>query len=203
MKWNLHFGESSSSFFGHFSHRSEWQLIKIDYKGLFSRRCMDGDYQTWHLHNKVTAILNIIDLLSASWDACMSAVSVNTVHSLNVWPRVFLSVLFSLSLFRVSFSCVKKRRSSFSLSDRESCVWWGRSRSLWSAGQATVACWLRTTPGSIPQSHASAQPMILNGNDFFSQLSQLGLNCNWDFYPQWYFLSFITCLQNSPSPLNI
>uniref|UniRef100_A0A7N6A132 PKD domain-containing protein n=1 Tax=Anabas testudineus TaxID=64144 RepID=A0A7N6A132_ANATE len=40
------------TFFGHFSHRSEWQLIKIDYKGLFSRRCMDGDYQTWHLHNK-------------------------------------------------------------------------------------------------------------------------------------------------------
>nr|XP_057914257.1 VPS10 domain-containing receptor SorCS3 [Doryrhamphus excisus] len=40
------------TFFGHFSHRSEWQLMKIDYKGLFSRRCMDGDYQTWFLHNK-------------------------------------------------------------------------------------------------------------------------------------------------------
>uniref|UniRef100_A0A8C5HSG6 VPS10 domain-containing receptor SorCS3-like n=1 Tax=Gouania willdenowi TaxID=441366 RepID=A0A8C5HSG6_GOUWI len=40
------------TFFGHFSHRSEWQLIKIDYKGLFTRRCMDGDYQTWYLHNK-------------------------------------------------------------------------------------------------------------------------------------------------------
>ncbi|KAK5854138.1 hypothetical protein PBY51_015234 [Eleginops maclovinus] len=40
------------TFFGHFSHRSEWQLIKIDYKGLFSKRCMDGDYQTWQLHNK-------------------------------------------------------------------------------------------------------------------------------------------------------
>uniref|UniRef100_A0A3B5AL67 VPS10 domain-containing receptor SorCS3-like n=1 Tax=Stegastes partitus TaxID=144197 RepID=A0A3B5AL67_9TELE len=40
------------TFFGHFSHRSEWQLIKIDYKGLFNRRCMDGDYQTWYLHNK-------------------------------------------------------------------------------------------------------------------------------------------------------
>ncbi|KAG7254555.1 hypothetical protein CRUP_025967 [Coryphaenoides rupestris] len=39
-------------FFGHLGHRSEWQLIKIDYKGIFSRRCMDGDYQTWHLHNK-------------------------------------------------------------------------------------------------------------------------------------------------------
>ncbi|XP_077469354.1 VPS10 domain-containing receptor SorCS3-like [Stigmatopora argus] len=40
------------TFFGHFSHRSEWQLMKIDYKGLFSQRCMDGDYQTWTLHNK-------------------------------------------------------------------------------------------------------------------------------------------------------
>ncbi|XP_058508169.1 VPS10 domain-containing receptor SorCS3 [Solea solea] len=40
------------TFFGHFSHRSEWQLIKIDYLGLFSRRCMDGDYQMWNLHNK-------------------------------------------------------------------------------------------------------------------------------------------------------
>lgn len=40
------------TFFGHFSYRSEWQLIKIDYKGIFSRRCMDGDYQTWHLHYK-------------------------------------------------------------------------------------------------------------------------------------------------------
>ncbi|KAM4729431.1 VPS10 domain-containing receptor SorCS3-like [Anableps anableps] len=40
------------TFFGHFRYRSEWQLIKIDYKGLFSGRCMDGDYQTWYLHNK-------------------------------------------------------------------------------------------------------------------------------------------------------
>uniref|UniRef100_A0A3P8XQX1 PKD domain-containing protein n=1 Tax=Esox lucius TaxID=8010 RepID=A0A3P8XQX1_ESOLU len=31
---------------------SKWHLIKIDYKAIFSRRCMDGDYQTWHLNNK-------------------------------------------------------------------------------------------------------------------------------------------------------
>lgn len=78
--WNLHFGESFFSFFGHFSHRSEWQLIKIDYKGLFSRRCMDGDYQTWQLHNKVTAILKISDLLWTSGDTCLSVVTVNKVH---------------------------------------------------------------------------------------------------------------------------
>jgi len=44
-----------SSFFGHFSHRSEWQLIKIDYKSIFSRKCTEEDYQTWHLHNQVKA----------------------------------------------------------------------------------------------------------------------------------------------------
>ncbi|MGH0183354.1 UNVERIFIED_CONTAM: hypothetical protein FKN15_011935 [Acipenser sinensis] len=40
------------AFFGHFSHRSEWQLVKIDYKSIFSRRCTEGDYQTWHLNNQ-------------------------------------------------------------------------------------------------------------------------------------------------------
>ncbi|XP_033827186.1 VPS10 domain-containing receptor SorCS3 [Periophthalmus magnuspinnatus] len=40
------------TFFGHFSHRSEWQLIKIDYKSIFSRKCTEEDYQTWHLHNQ-------------------------------------------------------------------------------------------------------------------------------------------------------
>uniref|UniRef100_A0A3Q2QQ31 Sortilin related VPS10 domain containing receptor 3 n=1 Tax=Fundulus heteroclitus TaxID=8078 RepID=A0A3Q2QQ31_FUNHE len=40
------------TFFGHFSHRSEWQLIKIDYKSIFSRKCTEKDYHTWHLHNQ-------------------------------------------------------------------------------------------------------------------------------------------------------
>ncbi|XP_006630890.2 VPS10 domain-containing receptor SorCS3 [Lepisosteus oculatus] len=40
------------TFFGHFSHRSEWQLVKIDYKSIFTRKCTEGDYQTWHLHNQ-------------------------------------------------------------------------------------------------------------------------------------------------------
>uniref|UniRef100_A0A8C3UR86 Sortilin related VPS10 domain containing receptor 3 n=1 Tax=Catharus ustulatus TaxID=91951 RepID=A0A8C3UR86_CATUS len=38
--------------FGHFSLRSEWQLVKVDYKSLFSRRCTKEDHQTWHLHNQ-------------------------------------------------------------------------------------------------------------------------------------------------------
>uniref|UniRef100_A0A8C3JFA0 VPS10 domain-containing receptor SorCS3 n=1 Tax=Calidris pygmaea TaxID=425635 RepID=A0A8C3JFA0_9CHAR len=38
--------------FGHFSLRSEWQLVKVDYKSIFNRRCNKDDYQTWHLHNQ-------------------------------------------------------------------------------------------------------------------------------------------------------
>uniref|UniRef100_A0A4W5RMV0 Sortilin related VPS10 domain containing receptor 1 n=1 Tax=Hucho hucho TaxID=62062 RepID=A0A4W5RMV0_9TELE len=38
--------------FGHVSHRSEWQLVKIDFRSIFNRRCTEGDYQTWHLHNR-------------------------------------------------------------------------------------------------------------------------------------------------------
>lgn len=49
----LNISTSPCSFFGHFSHRSEWQLIKIDYKSLYSRKCTEEDYQTWHLHNQV------------------------------------------------------------------------------------------------------------------------------------------------------
>lgn len=44
------------SFFGHFNQRSEWQLIKIDYKSIYSRKCTEEDYQTWHLHNQVRKI---------------------------------------------------------------------------------------------------------------------------------------------------
>lgn len=35
------------------SHRSEWQLVKIDFRSIFNRRCTEADYQTWHLHNQV------------------------------------------------------------------------------------------------------------------------------------------------------
>uniref|UniRef100_A0A665W1K9 PKD domain-containing protein n=1 Tax=Echeneis naucrates TaxID=173247 RepID=A0A665W1K9_ECHNA len=38
--------------FGHVSHRSEWQLVKIDFRSIFNRRCSEADYQTWHLHNQ-------------------------------------------------------------------------------------------------------------------------------------------------------
>ncbi|XP_020494740.2 VPS10 domain-containing receptor SorCS1 isoform X2 [Labrus bergylta] len=38
--------------FGHVSHRSEWQLVKIDFRSIFNRRCTEADYQTWHLHDE-------------------------------------------------------------------------------------------------------------------------------------------------------
>uniref|UniRef100_A0A667Y410 Sortilin related VPS10 domain containing receptor 1 n=1 Tax=Myripristis murdjan TaxID=586833 RepID=A0A667Y410_9TELE len=38
--------------FGHFSHRSEWQLVKIDFRSIFSHRCTSEDYLTWQLHNE-------------------------------------------------------------------------------------------------------------------------------------------------------
>nr|XP_020449802.1 VPS10 domain-containing receptor SorCS1-like isoform X2 [Monopterus albus] len=38
--------------FGHVSHRSEWQLVKIDFRSIFNKRCTEADYQTWHLHNQ-------------------------------------------------------------------------------------------------------------------------------------------------------
>ncbi|XP_045927245.1 VPS10 domain-containing receptor SorCS1-like isoform X1 [Micropterus dolomieu] len=38
--------------FGHFSHRSEWQLVKIDFRSIFQQRCTSEDYMTWQLHNE-------------------------------------------------------------------------------------------------------------------------------------------------------
>ncbi|KAK5882555.1 hypothetical protein CesoFtcFv8_021127 [Champsocephalus esox] len=38
--------------FGHFSHRSEWQLVKIDFQSVFQHRCTSEDYMTWQLHNE-------------------------------------------------------------------------------------------------------------------------------------------------------
>ncbi|XP_030297475.1 VPS10 domain-containing receptor SorCS1-like isoform X6 [Sparus aurata] len=38
--------------FGHFSHRSEWQLVKIDFRSIFQHRCTTDDYMTWQLHNE-------------------------------------------------------------------------------------------------------------------------------------------------------
>uniref|UniRef100_A0A669CAD6 Sortilin related VPS10 domain containing receptor 1 n=1 Tax=Oreochromis niloticus TaxID=8128 RepID=A0A669CAD6_ORENI len=38
--------------FGHFSHRSEWQLVKIDFRSIFQQQCTSDDYLTWQLHNE-------------------------------------------------------------------------------------------------------------------------------------------------------
>nr|XP_003409177.1 VPS10 domain-containing receptor SorCS1 isoform X2 [Loxodonta africana] len=43
--------------FGHFSHRSEWQLVKVDYKSIFDRRCAEEDYRSWQLHSQGEACI--------------------------------------------------------------------------------------------------------------------------------------------------
>ncbi|XP_015669859.1 VPS10 domain-containing receptor SorCS1 isoform X1 [Protobothrops mucrosquamatus] len=43
--------------FGHFSHRSEWQLVKVDYKSIFDRRCAEDDYRPWQLHSQGEACI--------------------------------------------------------------------------------------------------------------------------------------------------
>uniref|UniRef100_A0A8C8RJX9 Sortilin related VPS10 domain containing receptor 1 n=1 Tax=Pelusios castaneus TaxID=367368 RepID=A0A8C8RJX9_9SAUR len=43
--------------FGHFSHRSEWQLVKVDYKSIFDRRCGEEDYRPWQLHSQGEACI--------------------------------------------------------------------------------------------------------------------------------------------------
>lgn len=48
------------SIFGHFSHRSEWQLVKIDFRPIFQHRCTSEDYETWQLNNKA-GVKNVSD----------------------------------------------------------------------------------------------------------------------------------------------
>ncbi|KAA0721963.1 VPS10 domain-containing receptor [Triplophysa tibetana] len=38
--------------FGHVTHRSEWQLVKIDFRSIFNRRCVESDYVPWNLHDQ-------------------------------------------------------------------------------------------------------------------------------------------------------
>uniref|UniRef100_A0A452F5J7 VPS10 domain-containing receptor SorCS2 n=1 Tax=Capra hircus TaxID=9925 RepID=A0A452F5J7_CAPHI len=37
--------------FGHISFRSDWELVKVDFRPWFSRRCGEGDYGSWDLTN--------------------------------------------------------------------------------------------------------------------------------------------------------
>lgn len=40
---------SLPSVFGHISFRSDWELVKVDFRPWFSRRCDEGDYGSWDL----------------------------------------------------------------------------------------------------------------------------------------------------------
>ncbi|XP_054438190.1 VPS10 domain-containing receptor SorCS2 [Pteronotus mesoamericanus] len=37
--------------FGHMSYRSEWELVKVDFRPSFSRPCREEDYSSWELTN--------------------------------------------------------------------------------------------------------------------------------------------------------
>lgn len=80
---------------------------------------MDGDYQTWHLHNKVPGILNIIDLLPR--DACLPVVTVNTVRRLDARAEIFLSAS-PLRFPRVCCQSREELHRVFICDYRESCA---------------------------------------------------------------------------------
>lgn len=125
------------SFFGHFNQRSEWQLIKIDYKSIYSRKCTEEDYQTWHLHNQVRKIKTL------------SAVDMH----------VFFFVFFSVQAIQMNIT----HSSCVYFANRVSHVWWDKNKFTWSAGLEITACWERTTPESSQRSPVFAELMILNG----------------------------------------
>uniref|UniRef100_A0A803YIU3 VPS10 domain-containing receptor SorCS2 n=1 Tax=Meleagris gallopavo TaxID=9103 RepID=A0A803YIU3_MELGA len=37
--------------FGHISYRSDWELVKVDFRPSFPRECTDDDYESWELTN--------------------------------------------------------------------------------------------------------------------------------------------------------
>ncbi|XP_055018602.1 LOW QUALITY PROTEIN: VPS10 domain-containing receptor SorCS1-like [Boleophthalmus pectinirostris] len=43
--------------FGHFSHRSEWQLVKVDFRSIFMHRCTSDDYTMWQVHDQGQACI--------------------------------------------------------------------------------------------------------------------------------------------------
>lgn len=37
------------SVFGHISYRSDWELVKVDFRQSFPRQCSELDYESWQL----------------------------------------------------------------------------------------------------------------------------------------------------------
>ncbi|KAJ8783420.1 hypothetical protein J1605_009125 [Eschrichtius robustus] len=42
---------AQGSVFGHISFRSDWELVKVDFRPWFSRQCSEEDYSSWDLTN--------------------------------------------------------------------------------------------------------------------------------------------------------
>lgn len=122
---------------------------------------------------------------------------------MHVWLLSHLNAGYLASLPPLAFpvSLFKASACSFSLFDRESSAWWVRSRSIWSVGQATVACWRRTIRGSTHRSPASAPLMILNGiHVHFHIPTSEWLECNSDLILEPFFFFFFMCLPSNQFP---
>lgn len=37
------------SVFGHISYRSDWELVKVDFRQSFPHQCTESDYESWQL----------------------------------------------------------------------------------------------------------------------------------------------------------
>lgn len=72
------------SVFGHISYRSDWELVKVDFRQSFPRQCSELDYESWQLmdlqvihstHSRLcvypAALLNIGSLLHVQGEKCI------------------------------------------------------------------------------------------------------------------------------------
>lgn len=51
VRWLPPLPSSARSVFGHISFRSDWELVKVDFRPSFSRPCSEEDYSSWDLAN--------------------------------------------------------------------------------------------------------------------------------------------------------
>uniref|UniRef100_A0A672Z6S4 Sortilin related VPS10 domain containing receptor 1 n=1 Tax=Sphaeramia orbicularis TaxID=375764 RepID=A0A672Z6S4_9TELE len=86
--------------FGHVSHRSEWQLVKIDFRSIFNRRCTEEDYQTWHLHNQVG------DIHTNIWEPCLMGVK-RIYRKLKPTSRCVMGKSYSVSMTTGPCECTE------------------------------------------------------------------------------------------------
>uniref|UniRef100_A0A803XMG6 PKD domain-containing protein n=1 Tax=Meleagris gallopavo TaxID=9103 RepID=A0A803XMG6_MELGA len=58
--------------FGHISYRSDWELVKVDFRPSFPRECTDDDYESWELTN--LQVFTYLQLPSCQWSVSFKSV---------------------------------------------------------------------------------------------------------------------------------